>query len=81
MHASCCRGALTIMSDRTCASLGRERRRVLPDLFRTLRSTEKKMRVVLRGPRERFFRQQVWVNPFWEDDSSGSVMARSRAFG
>ncbi len=40
----------------------------LPDLFRKLRSTEKKMRGWFADDPVEIFRRQVWINPFWEDD-------------
>ncbi len=40
----------------------------IPDLFRKLRSTEKKMPGWFKEDPVEIFRRHVWVNPFWEDD-------------
>ena len=40
----------------------------LPDLFRKLRSTAKKMPGMFREDPVETFRRHVWMNPFWEDD-------------
>jgi predicted TIM-barrel fold metal-dependent hydrolase len=40
----------------------------LPDLFRKLRSTERKMRGWFADDPVDIFRRHVWINPFWEDD-------------
>jgi len=40
----------------------------LPDLFRKLRSTAKKMPGYYAEDPVDIFRRHVWVNPFWEDD-------------
>ncbi len=40
----------------------------LPDLFRKLRSLEKKAPGWFGGDPIEVFRQHVWINPFWEDD-------------
>ena len=40
----------------------------LPDLFRKLRSTAKKMPGLFREDPVETFRRHVWMNPFWEDD-------------
>jgi len=40
----------------------------LPDLFRKLRSTDKKMPGYFREDPVETFRRHVWINPFWEDD-------------
>ena len=41
----------------------------LRDLFKKLRSTDRKMPGLLRrGSRSSAFRRNVWINPFWEDD-------------
>ena len=40
----------------------------LPDLFRKLRSTAKKMPGLFREDPVETFRNHVWMNPFWEDD-------------
>jgi predicted TIM-barrel fold metal-dependent hydrolase len=45
----------------------------LPDLFRKLRSTEKKMRGWFADDPVEIFRRQVWINPFWEDDLESVV--------
>jgi len=40
----------------------------LPDLFRKLRSTDKKMPGYFDDDPAEVFRRHVWINPFWEDD-------------
>jgi predicted TIM-barrel fold metal-dependent hydrolase len=40
----------------------------LPDLFRKLRSTAKKMPGYFGEDPVESFRRNVWINPFWEDD-------------
>jgi predicted TIM-barrel fold metal-dependent hydrolase len=40
----------------------------LPDLFRKLRSTDKKMPGYFGEDPTDSFRRNVWINPFWEDD-------------
>jgi predicted TIM-barrel fold metal-dependent hydrolase len=40
----------------------------LPDLFRKLRSQDKKMPGYFKEDPVEQFRRHVWVNPFWEDD-------------
>jgi predicted TIM-barrel fold metal-dependent hydrolase len=40
----------------------------LPDLFRKLRSIERRMPGVYSDDPVELFKQQVWINPFWEDD-------------
>jgi len=40
----------------------------LPDLFRKLRSTARKMPGYFREDPVEMFRRHVWINPFWEDD-------------
>jgi predicted TIM-barrel fold metal-dependent hydrolase len=45
----------------------------LPDLFRKLRSVEKKMRGWFPDDPVQIFRRQVWINPFWEDDLESVV--------
>jgi predicted TIM-barrel fold metal-dependent hydrolase len=40
----------------------------LPDLFRKLRSVDKKMRGYFKEDPVEIFRRHVWINPFWEDD-------------
>jgi predicted TIM-barrel fold metal-dependent hydrolase len=40
----------------------------LPDLFRKLRSTAKKMPGWAKEDPVETFRRHIWMNPFWEDD-------------
>jgi predicted TIM-barrel fold metal-dependent hydrolase len=40
----------------------------IPDLFRKLRSQDKKIRGYFDDDPVAIFRRHVWVNPFWEDD-------------
>ncbi len=40
----------------------------LPDLFRKLRSTSRKLPGFFRDDPVEIFRRHIWVNPFWEDD-------------
>lgn len=40
----------------------------LPDLFRKLTSTNRKMPGYFRDDPADAFREHVWINPFWEDD-------------
>jgi predicted TIM-barrel fold metal-dependent hydrolase len=40
----------------------------LPDLFRKLRSVDRKMKGWFDGDPVDRFRRHVWINPFWEDD-------------
>jgi predicted TIM-barrel fold metal-dependent hydrolase len=40
----------------------------LPDLFRQLRSVDKKSRGYFAEDPIEIFRRHVWINPFWEDD-------------
>jgi predicted TIM-barrel fold metal-dependent hydrolase len=40
----------------------------LPDLFRKLRSVDKKMRGHFAEDPVEIFKRHIWVNPFWEDD-------------
>ena len=40
----------------------------LPDLFRKLRSVDKKMRGYFAEDPVEIFKRHIWVNPFWEDD-------------
>jgi predicted TIM-barrel fold metal-dependent hydrolase len=40
----------------------------LPDLFKKLRSTDRKMPGYFDGDPAESFRRNVWINPFWEDD-------------
>jgi predicted TIM-barrel fold metal-dependent hydrolase len=45
----------------------------LPDLFRKLRSQEKKMPGWFKEDPVETFRRHVWINPFWEDDLQSVV--------
>jgi predicted TIM-barrel fold metal-dependent hydrolase len=45
----------------------------LPDLFRKLRSTQKKTPGYFPDDPVELFRRQVWINPFWEDDCAAIV--------
>ncbi len=45
----------------------------LPDLFRKLRSTAKKMPGYFTDDPVATFKQNVWINPFWEDDVHETV--------
>ncbi|HET6963919.1 MAG TPA: amidohydrolase family protein [Acidimicrobiales bacterium] len=45
----------------------------LPDLFRKLRSQDKKMPGWFKDDPVEIFRRHVWVNPFWEDDLESVV--------
>jgi len=45
----------------------------LPDLFRKLTSTAKKMPGYFPDDPIELLRRQVWINPFWEDDCSSIV--------
>jgi len=40
----------------------------LPDLFRKVRSTDKRMRGYFPEDPIEIFKRHVWINPFWEDD-------------
>jgi predicted TIM-barrel fold metal-dependent hydrolase len=40
----------------------------LPELFRRLRSIDKKMHGYFGDDPVEVFRRNVWINPFWEDD-------------
>jgi predicted TIM-barrel fold metal-dependent hydrolase len=40
----------------------------LPDLFRKLHSTSRKLPGFFRQDPVEIFRRNIWVNPFWEDD-------------
>jgi predicted TIM-barrel fold metal-dependent hydrolase len=40
----------------------------LPDLFRKLRSTHRRMPGYYKEDPVEIFRRHVWINPFWEDD-------------
>jgi predicted TIM-barrel fold metal-dependent hydrolase len=46
----------------------------LPDLFRKLRSVDKKMKGYFGQDPVEVFREHVWINPFWEDDLVDVVM-------
>lgn len=41
----------------------------LPDLFRKLRSAQRKLPGCFRDDPAETFRRHVWINPFWEDDA------------
>jgi predicted TIM-barrel fold metal-dependent hydrolase len=45
----------------------------LPELFRKLRSQDKKMRGYFHDDPVDIFRRHVWINPFWEDDLDAVV--------
>ncbi|MGH9003671.1 MAG: amidohydrolase family protein, partial [Acidimicrobiia bacterium] len=45
----------------------------LPDLFRKLRSVDRKTRGWFEGDPVDIFRRHVWINPFWEDDLTAVV--------
>jgi predicted TIM-barrel fold metal-dependent hydrolase len=45
----------------------------LPELFRRLRSVDKKMRGYFGDDPVEVFRRHVWINPFWEDDLASVV--------
>jgi predicted TIM-barrel fold metal-dependent hydrolase len=45
----------------------------LPDLFRQLRSQDKKLRGYFKEDPVDIFRRHVWINPFWEDDLNSVV--------
>jgi predicted TIM-barrel fold metal-dependent hydrolase len=45
----------------------------LPDLFRKLRSVDRKMRGWFGEDPVEVFRRHVWINPFWEDDLASVV--------
>jgi predicted TIM-barrel fold metal-dependent hydrolase len=40
----------------------------LPDLFKKLRSTDRKMPGYFGEDPAEAFRRNIWINPFWEDD-------------
>ena len=40
----------------------------LPDLFRKLRSVDKKMQGWFKDDPVEIFKRHIWINPFWEDD-------------
>jgi predicted TIM-barrel fold metal-dependent hydrolase len=41
----------------------------LPDLFKKLRSAQRKLPGYFREDPVEIFRRHVWINPFWEDDA------------
>jgi predicted TIM-barrel fold metal-dependent hydrolase len=45
----------------------------IPDLFRKLRSQERKMPGWFKDDPVEIFRRHVWINPFWEDDLTSVV--------
>ena len=45
----------------------------LPDLFRKLRSVDRKMRGWFADDPVDVFRRHIWINPFWEDDLASVV--------
>jgi predicted TIM-barrel fold metal-dependent hydrolase len=45
----------------------------LPDLFRKLRSVDKKMRGYFAEDPVEIFTRHIWINPFWEDDLTSVV--------
>jgi predicted TIM-barrel fold metal-dependent hydrolase len=45
----------------------------IPDLFRKLRSQDKKMPGWFKDDPVEIFRRHVWINPFWEDDLQSVV--------
>jgi len=45
----------------------------LPDLFRKLRSVDKKMRGYFAEDPVEIFKRHIWINPFWEDDLTSVV--------
>jgi predicted TIM-barrel fold metal-dependent hydrolase len=45
----------------------------LPDLFRKLRSVDRKMRGWFADDPVEVFRRHIWINPFWEDDLASVV--------
>ncbi|MDE3203843.1 MAG: amidohydrolase [Acidobacteriota bacterium] len=45
----------------------------LPDLFRKLRSQERKMKGYFADDPVEIFRRHIWINPFWEDDLQSVV--------
>jgi predicted TIM-barrel fold metal-dependent hydrolase len=45
----------------------------LPDLFRKLRSVDRKMRGWFAVDPVEVFRRHIWINPFWEDDLASVV--------
>jgi predicted TIM-barrel fold metal-dependent hydrolase len=40
----------------------------LPDMFRKLRSARNKMPMLFNADPVETFKQNIWINPFWEDD-------------
>jgi len=45
----------------------------LPDLFRKLRSVDRKMRGWFADDPVDVLRRHIWINPFWEDDLASVV--------
>ena len=45
----------------------------IPDLFRKLRSVDKKMPGYFKDDPVEIFRRHIWINPFWEDDLEAVV--------
>jgi predicted TIM-barrel fold metal-dependent hydrolase len=45
----------------------------LPDLFRKLRSVDRKMPGWFSDDPVEIFRRHIWINPFWEDDLASVV--------
>ena len=45
----------------------------LPELFRRLRSIDRKMPGYFGDDPVEVFRRHVWINPFWEDDLASVV--------
>ena len=67
----CCRWCCptTSASSPTCGVASVENgAEFLPDLFRKLRSVDRKMPGWFDGDPVDRFRRHVWINPFWEDD-------------
>src|SRR6202022_1195396 len=48
----------------------------LPDLFKKLRSTSRKLPGFFGEDPVETFRRHVWINPFWEDDPYEGVELR-----
>jgi predicted TIM-barrel fold metal-dependent hydrolase len=47
----------------------------LPDMFRKLRSARNKMPMLFNEDPVETFKQNIWINPFWEDDVNEVVAA------
>jgi predicted TIM-barrel fold metal-dependent hydrolase len=45
----------------------------IPDLFRKLKSQERKMHGWFKDDPIEIFRRHIWINPFWEDDLTSVV--------